>query len=366
MIYIFKCIKNGFKSNKIKNNLGFYISIIGIGVVILCYIVYLTTTSSDSLKKIPLSPPKKTIHNKEENNNSIYDISEKQSDNNIKDIKNNHVLDITTETDKNAINIPPPKEKNKKLDFDIYLDYLSLKEAIKEDKRSFCYYYCHLLFFNQLILNLISCCSCNISESFMPFPIKLMKFIFLYLIGLFINAILTTNEYILNKYNYFNDKYDIENNDINPSLNEKVIYSISNGLLNIIISFCICLFLQYLLGCALNVRRTIGNIIIKENSESKERHKINIRKIQNSMICKFNTFFILCLLILIVVFLYLTNYCAAYSGMAVDIIAQSVISFIILQICPFFICFLISCFRYMGLSCNCQLFFLIDKCLSGL
>ena len=366
MIYIFKCIQNGFKSNKIKNNLGFYISIIGIGVVILCYIVYLTTTSSDSLKKIPLSPPKKTIHNEEENNNSIYNISEKQSNINIKEIKNQHVLDITTETDKNAINIPPPKEKNKKSDLDIYLDYLSLKEAIKDDKRSFCYYYCHLLFFNQLILNLISCCSCNIAESFIPFPIKLMKFIFLYLIGLFINAILTTNKYILNKYNYFNGKYDIENNDINPSLNEKVIYSISNGLLNIIISFCICLFLQYLLGCALNVRRTIGNIILKEDSKSNERHKINIRKIQNSMICKFNTFFILCLLILIVIFLYLTNYCAAYSGMVVDIISQSVMSFIILQICPFFVCFLISCFRYMGLNCNCQLFFMIDKCLSGL
>ena len=296
MIYIFKCIPNAFKLNKIKKNLGFYISIIGIGVQILCYITYLATTSSNALNKLPLSPPKRindeSQHNsietkeKQSNSNSIYDISEKQStnniNNNIKGNKSNNGIDlkeievkITDETEKRIEDIEP-KEKNNKINLDIYLDHLNLKLAKKEDKRTFCYYYCHLLFFNQLILNLISCCSCNIAESYIPFTIKLMKFLFLYFVGLFMNSILTTNEYIIKKYNYFNKKYNIENNDINPNLSEKIKYSIFHGLKNIIISFCVCLFLKYILGVFLNVRRKIGNILIKESKEKMKKYLIKL------------------------------------------------------------------------------------------
>ena len=182
------------------------------------------------------------------------------------------------------------------------------------------------------------------------------------------NSILTTNEYIIKKYNYFNKKYNIENNDINPNLSEKIKYSISHGLKNIIISFCVCLFLKYILGVFLNVRRKIGNILIKESKVKNEKilNKTNMRKIQKNMFCKFNTFFIFCLLIMIVIFLYLTNFCLVYSGMVIDIISQSIMSFIILQICPFILCLFISGFRSIGLKYNSQLFFLINKCLSGL
>ena len=266
----------------------------------------------------------------------------------------------------------PSNKNGKKID-DLYLDYINFKEAKKIDKRSFCYYYCHLLFFNQLLLNLISCCSCNFSKSFLPFPLKLIKLLFLYMINLFINAILTSDNYLIEKYNYFNNKYDIENNIININNNEKISYSIKNGKIQIIGSFFICLFLHYILLCFINIRKKIGKLLIKEgkNKEIKEKNefknnKKQIEKIKSDMSCKFNYFFVICLLIMIVIFFYLTNICVAYNGTVIDIFSQSLISFILLQINPFVICFIVSLFRYLGLAGNCPFFFLINKCLSGL
>ena len=257
------------------------------------------------------------------------------------------------------------KKQYGKISYDLLLDYLNFQKAKKNDKRSFCYYYCHLLFFNQLILNLLSCCICSISISFIPFPLKLIKILFLYLINLFINVIMTNNKYMIDKYNYFNEKYDIENNEINPDINEKILYSIKNGKTNILISFIVYLVLQYILGCLLNIRKKIANILLDEKSRFGDKDK-KIIKIKDNLSCMINSFAIICLLIMIVILIFLTNYCVIFNGMIIDIISQSISSFIILQICPFVICFFVSLLRTLGLKYNCRLFFLLNKCLSGL
>ena len=328
-----------------------------------------------------MSPPKREIKNlKDEdsygniNNNRSNNtsISEKtNNNNNIKKIDEKKGIDLKDieikmeETEERIVT--SQKIEKGKLEFDLILDYLNFKDARKQDKRSFCYYYCHLLFYNQLLLNLLSCCPCSIAESFIPFPLKLIKILFLYLINLFINAVLISNNYLIEKYNYFNDKYDIENNLISPMIKEKVYFSINKGKMNILISFCVCLFLQYFLGCIINIRRKIAKILISElKNEKKINKNQNIKKIENRMTCMIHSFVIICLLFMIAIFFYLTNYCAVYSGIAIDILSQSIISFVALQFWPFIICFFVSCFRYIGLKCNCHLFFLINKCLSGL
>ena len=361
-LYIFKCLPNLFKLNNIKNNVGFYISISVIGVTIICYIWLLSVNSfPKSLNVFQLNAPPK--------NYKINESNEKV--NNNKNIEEKNGIDLgeidikITDTDKRFQNNSSKNQKGKIND--LFLDYLSFKNAKKQDKRSFCYYYCHLLLFNQLFLNLCSCCSCSISESFIPFPLKLIKILFLCMINLFINSILTNNKYIIEKYNYFNEKYDIENNKIDSINNEIVLYSIKNGKIQIIISFFICLLLHYLLGCLFNIRKKIYILLKNEKLEVKEKiNKKSFVKIKNSINCIFNCYAIICLLFMIAIFVYLTLFCIVYSGTIIDVISQSITCFIILQICPFVICFFVSSLRYLGLNGDCPLLFLVNKCLSGL
>ena len=357
MLYIFKCITNSFKLKNIKNNIVFILSAIIIGVQIICFISLSICSFSSTLKKLPLNPPKKNeIEEKNNITNNQKNIGIDSAD-----------IDIKTTDQSSDIRIGNmfSKQKYGKISYDLLLDYLSFQKAKKTDKRSFCYYYFHLLFFNQLILNLLSCCIFSISISFIPFPLKLIKILFLYLINLFINVIMTNNKYMIDKYNYFNEKYDIENNEINPDINEKILYSIKNGKTNILISFIVCLVLQYILGCLLNIRKKIANILLDEKSRFGDKDK-KIIKIKDNLSCMINSFAIICLLIMIVILIFLTNYCVIFNGMIIDIISQSISSFIILQICPFVICFFVSLLRTLGLKYNCRLFFLLNKCLSGL
>lgn len=250
------------------------------------------------------------------------------------------------------------------MEFDLFLDYLNFKNAKKKDKRTFCQYYCHLLFFNQQIINMFSCCSYCIS---IPFPLKIIKILFVFMIDLFINSILLNENYIFEKYNYFNENYNIENNKISSIKKKIILYAIKNGKIQITSSFFICLALHYIISALLNIRKQIYHLLKKDKEEPKEKiEKKRIEKIKNSIFCRINLVVIICLLIMIILSIYLTNFCIVYSGTVIDLISQSMTCFIILQIILFIICFIVSSLRYLGLKGDCPLLFLINKCLSGL
>ena len=362
---IFKCVPHSFELNKLKYNVGFYLSIGIIGVTIICYIWVSLISFPKSFNIFPLNAPPRKNNN---NNSEVNKVNEKgknylnTEDNKGIGLADNDIKITSTEQTDNRLENKSSKSKKGKKEYDLFLDYLSFKDAQKQDKRSFCYYYCHLLLFNQQLLNLLSCCSCSISESFIPFPLKIIKILFLFIINIFINSVLINNNYIIEKYNYFNEKYDIENNKINSINNEIIIYSIKNGKMQIIVSFFVCLFLQYIIGCLLNIRKKIYNLLKDEKKEVKEKININsIKKIKNNIICMINSFAIICILLMVVIFLYLTNFGYVYSGTIIDIISQSIACFLILQICPFVICFFVACFRYLGLQGNCSSLFLLNK-----
>ena len=297
MIYIFKCVNDSFKPKKLKNDECFILSIIFIGVQIICFIFLSICTFSNSLKILPLNPPKKIVEqnynskysrgskynrnskqNFEYSNNSSYSNNSNYSNKySIKDKIGSYSVDSGNKNTDKSDRIDENKTSKKnfgKISYELVLDYLDFKNARNDDERTFCYYYCHLLFFNQLILNLFSFCKYSISISFIPFPIKLVRILLLFLINVFINAILANNKYMIDKYNYFNKKYNIENNAINISINEKIVYSIKNGKINILLSLFICLGLQYILACLLNIRRKIAYLLMDEKKISEIEIKI--------------------------------------------------------------------------------------------
>ena len=375
-INIFKCIPDSFKLKKIKNNPGFILSICVIGLQILCYIYVTFFPLSKEFISFPFNPPPKNNQNKTENqkfdnseenkikndldyklnNKNKYKENKENKENkdeiNLRDIeiKITNSIDTDKKLQKKSLN------KNEKIENDLYLDYINFNEAKIKDKRSFIYYYYHILFFNQLLLNLFSSSFNKVSNSFIPLPIKIIRLLFLYMINLFINAILTNNNYLLKKYNYFNDKYNIKNNIINISNKEKISYSIKYGKTQITSSFFICLILLYIFGYLFNTRKKIAHLLTNgrkdEISEKYENKDEKIKKIKSNMILKFKFFIIISFIIMIIIFFYLTNFCAVYYSTVIDIISQSIMSFILLQICPFIICLIVSILRYIGLKYN--------------
>ena len=384
--YILKCFKISFNLEKIKNNFGFSFSIAVIGTQIICYIITIIFPFYKSLLPSTLpSPPKRTHKTDDEEkcnynnfiNDKKEDVKKKDNKNNKDNHSNNMITDEKVISDISEERFNKKSKDNKKEKPDLFFDYLSFKDAKDKDERTFCHYYWHLLFFNQLILNLLSFCSCNIAETYLPFPLKLIKLLFLYMINLFITAFLINDTYLLKKYNFFNEKYDIENNIVDISINEKISFSIKNGKNQIVISFFACLFVHYVLSCFLNIRKKVylnilntegKNKINKEEIKTKKTLKTEIgmkENIKYYLEKKVNIFMLICLLLMIIIFSFLTNFCAVYSGTEIDIIILSLTSFIILQIAPFIICYIVAVLRYLGLKADSKILFLINKCLSG-
>ena len=107
------------------------------------------------------------------------------------------------------------------------IDYVSLEDAKMKDSRSFFSIYWGILSLRHSIINLFSFIKkFNITISYTPFQIKIIKFIFTLLLNLFFNAFILTQDYFKNKFYYFNEKYNILHNDkVNILYNEKMNYA---------------------------------------------------------------------------------------------------------------------------------------------
>ena len=100
--------------------------------------------------------------------------------------------------------------------------------------------------------------------------------------------------------------------------------------------------MQYILGCLLNIRKKIANILLDEKSRFGDKDK-KIIKIKDNLSCMINSFAIICLLIMIVILIFLTNYCVIFNGMIIDIISQSISSLLYYKFARLLFVFLFLC-----------------------
>ena len=102
--------------------------------------------------------------------------------------------------------------------------------------------YITVLFIKQHIINFFSCLfkidinnnTCLHPESFIPLQMKINRFIFMIIVNIFFNTILLTQKYFIQKYNYFNDKYDLEKSadkNLIISAGEKISYAFGHCIL---------------------------------------------------------------------------------------------------------------------------------------
>ena len=261
-------------------------------------------------------------------------------------LKNNEKILMHYKNKKNVI------EKNKEKNQLIPLDYLSIEKAIQFDKRSFGIMFWCIFSFKQPIVNVFSFIDIlKITKSCIPIQMKIIRFLFMLILNIFINSMTLTQNYFKKKYEFFNEKYQIEESDvvklkIDPL--ERLSYAMKNCFPEVILTFIICLVIQFIINFVFfGVRRELCIISINEKKENINKE---VQKIVKKTKTKYIIFAFINLFLMILFFVYLTNFSNAYSGGALDYIGAGIWTFILLQIFPILSSLIISFLRNYGMK----------------
>ena len=306
--------------------------------------------SSNNLNYITTQNRKETLNNQEEidQDNNKSNFSKKNS---LKSESKSSFISNSEEDEINIDNINPSMNKLKKR---LQYDFIPLIEARKNDKRKFWDIYCHLLTLKQPILDLISDIdSLGLNKSLVPFAIKVIRFLFILSLNLFLNSLFLTQKYFKKKYNFFNDKYHLELSEENyGKINNKeiFIYSIKHCFVFSIVCFIIIIFVQFLINYYFfNLRKKVWFILKK--SDNKKNEEI---KAINLFFLKYNIYYIIFasvnFIFVLIFFFYLINFSQAYKGGYIDYLTAAFLTWILLQVFPFITVLISTCFRYYGIK----------------
>jgi hypothetical protein len=242
---------------------------------------------------------------------------------------------VTKPTKESTYPIKAAEEKNIKKPMEVYIDVLSIK---------------------QHIINLFSCYfnKCQEKESFIPLQMKIIRFIFLIILNMFFNSVFIGEKYFVEKYNYFNEKYNLEQSadkDFKIPTGEKIGYSFGHGFINALKSFIICLIFQFVLGFIFfGTKKKVDYLIERKKDKEKAfdigEYSTTMSKIKSLFI----TFFIINFVLLIIFSSYLIGFNMVYKGSESDFLIPTLVTFILLQILPFIISIIISLLWYNGLK----------------
>ena len=368
-LHVMKCYKQTFNKS-LKNNYGFFFIIFILLLYFICRFVFyfysfdkLKELISDILsslkkknieknnKKVKFKNQKKALKIKiyNDDNKSLDNLknskkikiknkrndfphtssfkkSKKLNESNMyklkRPISTNNNNKVDTKSNIKKINI----ENDKNLSYkDFELNQLDYKEAIKLDKRS-----CIMLYLSLLKNNHSLIFSFSLYQDYNSKIIKFFSFFFFLSLDLTINALFfndTTMHKIYEDKGKFNFIFQIP----------QIIYS---SLISSIINSAIKLL-------------SISQKNIIELKQEREKENENLDKIRNKLILKFKIkftlFFILTFLFLLFFLYYISCFCCIYENTQIQLIEDTLISFALSLIYPFFIYLLPSLLRFKSL-----------------
>ena len=270
-------------------------------------------------------------------------------------------------------------EKNKILPLiykPVLVDFLPYKYAQYYDKRSLGDLYKYFLCLRHPIINLCFN-SNNISQNFIPFSMKAIKILFCGMLILFFNSLLITQQYLYEKFNFFNEKYDFKNMQLNDDIvySEKIKYAIRKNSSNSFWTYIIVLIFDVVLSLILSVRFRIKNLldefyeidsgknsVVNKNKKQEknfEKELLNVSDLKNIFLFTTIIFFVF----FIAFFIYIINFCHAYKAENPDLFFSSLWSFLFYISFPFITNFILSFLRHISLKEDCEFIFNISKIL---
>ena len=231
------------------------------------------------------------------------------------------------------------------------------------DNFSFCGFYWYLLGLKQPLLNLTSQIKMlKITESYIPYGIKIVRFIFMIALNFFINSLFLSQKYYSEKFNYFDSKYNLRRKGIGIDIptNERFSYAFKNTIVNSVISFIICFIIQSVLNYFyFNIRNKIRDICMNNNNDEEE-----IKEFLKTIVTQYKSIFLINMVLMILFSCYIINFSAVYIGGDLDYISASILTFIFLQVFPFFICFILTLIRYLGIKISSDLLYKTSQILA--
>ena len=216
------------------------------------------------------------------------------------------------------------------------LNYLNFEEALKYDKRTFCYYYIYMLQIKNLLL-----------FSFYPIEDYNIKIIKILLFFLFFDVYFAINSLFFNE------------SSIHQIYKDKGEYNLVYFLPQIIYSFII----SYIINCFIKYFSLSERIILQlKHDEDLNNFTEKANKVKKCLIMQYIAFFILSLLFLLLFWYYLSSFCAVYKNSQIYLIKNTFMSFALALIFPFIIFLFQSIFRVLSLkNKGNKCFFIISK-----
>ena len=263
----------------------------------------------------------KTIKNQEDEIKSkVININHKKGINTSIEQKEGKKLN-------DSLLIENKENKHQKKNFlnynDIEMNFLSYKEALKKDKRTYIQYYISLIKTKHILVFSFY----NIKDYNSQF-IKIYIFFFTFYINCSVSAMFYTDS-TMSKIYIDEGSFDFT-------------YQLPIMIYSIIISS--------LLKTILSTLGLYGKNIIELKIEKQKESQININKEIKKIKIKIILFFFITYIILIFLWLYLGCFCAVYSNTQVHLLSDVSSSFFISFITPFFIYLLPGIFRIASLK----------------
>ena len=242
---------------------------------------------------------------------SVHQIETKNNEKLIHHRKSNKIIN----QQKNSTNNNENKKMEEFLKAD--LDDMEYDDAIKYDKRSFCEFYIDRLKQKQMILDTF-----YNKDDIRPLPIKIILLLLNIDLYFVINGLFFSEEYLIKLYHFeTEDKFF----DFIPRSIGRFFYATLVGVI-----------VEIIIGCIFIERNRIKRTFLRDKEDLLQL-RYEIANIINSIKKRYIVFTIICFIISLISWYYVSCFNNIYPGVKVEWIKSSIAIILIIQILPIFL-----------------------------
>ena len=188
---------------------------------------------------------------------------------------------------------------------------------------------------------------CNITESYIPLTLRLIRSLFLFLLSLIMAILWLDQKYFEEKWNHFNEKYSLLSDTeekIDISLSERIAYALSHTIGHVIVNLIVLIFADFIIGIVFfKIREDVVKLLEKSKLSKIQDFVLKTKKYNN-------VFSVLNFILVVIFFLSLAGFGVTYPGGVTDCMTSGIFAIFILQIVPFIWALILALLRHYGMK----------------
>ena len=188
---------------------------------------------------------------------------------------------------------------------------------------------------------------CNMTESYIPLTLRLIRSLFLFLLSLIMAILWLDQKYFEEKWNHFNEKYSLLSDTeekIDIPLSERIAYALSHTIAHVIVNLIVLIFADFIIGIVFfKIREDVEKLLEKSKLSKIQDFVLKTRKYNN-------VFYALNFILVVIFFLSLAGFGVTYPGGVTDCMTSGIFAIFILQIVPFIWALILALLRHYGMK----------------